>query len=344
MILARDFGEKNPSYPRSFKAGRKRVKYCSVSTSWNWAQTPQAKEVKETRPCACSGLQSEKLLSAQSMALPRLMACWEVVCIPAFPGIPPKGKVTGVFWIAVDYTWYFWPWNMDTQLVLGRPGICYRAGDHGVPKGTLSPKGGASCFLFLMENAVIFTYLKTNDICITVDDFFHDSLFPVLPIECPRWAVAIELPGGVFITQHIVTHNCKWSCKDRDKGKGYQPLGDCLFDLGKSGWKSYGKAQHGKEMPSIPFKWQKMVFTAQPYVNFSSANEHKLLFSLWSKKMKPKTSFPVCHLVNTGKRTTDLPEGRIWSRSFKVIHGLGGSCSGWTTKKLNQWLIQGFCL
>lgn len=33
MILARDFGEKNPSYPRSFNAGRKRVKYCSVSTS-----------------------------------------------------------------------------------------------------------------------------------------------------------------------------------------------------------------------------------------------------------------------------------------------------------------------
>ncbi|TEA32630.1 hypothetical protein DBR06_SOUSAS19810018, partial [Sousa chinensis] len=25
MILARDFGEKNPSYPRSFNAGRKRV-------------------------------------------------------------------------------------------------------------------------------------------------------------------------------------------------------------------------------------------------------------------------------------------------------------------------------
>lgn len=38
MILARDFGEKNPSYPRSFNAGRKRVKYCSVSTSWNWTQ------------------------------------------------------------------------------------------------------------------------------------------------------------------------------------------------------------------------------------------------------------------------------------------------------------------
>lgn len=77
----------------------------------------------------------------------------------------------------------------------------------GVPKGIFNPKG--SCFLFLTENAVILNYLKTNDICITVDDFFHDSLFPVLPVECPRWAVAVELPGGVFITQHIVTHNCK---------------------------------------------------------------------------------------------------------------------------------------
>lgn len=250
MILARDFGEKNPSYPRSFKAGRKRVKYCSVSTSWNWAQTPQAKEVKETRPCACSGLQSEKLLSAQSMALPRLMAGWEVMCVPAFPGIPPKGKVTGVFWIAVDYTRYFWPWNMDTQLVLGRPGICYRAGDHGVPKGTLSPKGGASCFLFLMENAVIFNYLKTNDICITVDDFFHDSLFPVLPIECPRWAVAIELPGGVFITQHIVTHNCKWSCKDRDKGKGYQPLEIVSLTWARVAGRAMAKPNTEKKCPA----------------------------------------------------------------------------------------------
>lgn len=99
---------------------------------------------------------------------------------------------------------------MDTQLALGRLGICNRTGDYGVPKGTFNPKGGGcSCFLFLMETAVIFYYLKTNDICITVDNFFHDSLFPVLPIECPRRAVAIELPGGVFITQHIVTHNCK---------------------------------------------------------------------------------------------------------------------------------------
>lgn len=98
---------------------------------------------------------------------------------------------------------------MDTQLSLGRPGICYRAGDYGAPKGTFNAESGGSCSLFLMEIAVMFYYLKTDDVCITVDDFFHDSLFPVLPIECPGWAVAIELPGGVFITQHIVTHDCK---------------------------------------------------------------------------------------------------------------------------------------
>lgn len=79
-------------------------------------------------------------------------------------------------------------------------------------------------FCFWRNIQLFSNYLKTNDICITVDDFFHDSLFSVLPIECPRWAVAIELPGGVFIAQHVVTHNCEWSWKERKKGKGHQPL------------------------------------------------------------------------------------------------------------------------
>lgn len=79
-------------------------------------------------------------------------------------------------------------------------------------------------FCFWWKIQLFSNYLKTNDICITVDNFFHDSLFSILPIECPRWAVAIELPGGVFITQHVVTHNCEWSWKERKKGKGYQPL------------------------------------------------------------------------------------------------------------------------
>lgn len=79
-------------------------------------------------------------------------------------------------------------------------------------------------FCFWWKIHLFSNYLKTNNICITVDNFFHDSLFSILPVECPRWAVAIELPGGVFITQHIVTHNCEWSWKERKKGKGYQPL------------------------------------------------------------------------------------------------------------------------
>lgn len=39
----------------------------------------------------------------------------------------------------------------------------------------------------------------------------------------------------------------------------------------------------------------------------------------WGKKKKVKKNM-----------NNYLPDGRIWSRSFNVIHGLGGSCSGWT--------------
>lgn len=63
--------------------------------------------------------------------------------------------------------------------------------------------------IFYWKRQLFSIYLKTNDIRITADDFFHDSLFPVLPVERPGRAVAVELPGGVFITQDIVTHNCE---------------------------------------------------------------------------------------------------------------------------------------
>lgn len=78
-------------------------------------------------------------------------------------------------------------------------------------------KAEVEVFCFWWKIQLFSNYLKTNNICITVDNFFHDSLFSVLPVECPRRAVAIELPGGIFITQHIVTHNCEWSWKERKK-------------------------------------------------------------------------------------------------------------------------------
>lgn len=45
------------------------------------------------------------------------MAYQKQIYIPAYPGIPPEGKVTGLFWITIDYTWYFWHLNM--HIILG---------------------------------------------------------------------------------------------------------------------------------------------------------------------------------------------------------------------------------
>lgn len=59
----------------------------------------------------------------------------------------------------------------------------------------------------------ILCYLKTDDICTVLSDFFYDGLFPILPVEGPGRTVPVELPGAVLITQHIVAHHSIDCCK-----------------------------------------------------------------------------------------------------------------------------------
>lgn len=60
-------------------------------------------------------------------------------------------------------------------------------------------------------------YLQADDVSVTVSDFLHDAFLPVLPVEGPGWTVAIQLSCGVFVTEHVVAHDCEHSCRRRGR-------------------------------------------------------------------------------------------------------------------------------
>ena len=53
----------------------------------------------------------------------------------------------------------------------------------------------------------ICVYLQCDDVRGHVQEFLHDDGFAVVPDQGPGRAVAILLPRGVFVTQHVVRHH-----------------------------------------------------------------------------------------------------------------------------------------
>lgn len=56
-------------------------------------------------------------------------------------------------------------------------------------------------------------YLKTYDVSIAAQDFLHNGFFSVFPVQCPRRTIAIQLPGSIFITKYVVTHDREQGCR-----------------------------------------------------------------------------------------------------------------------------------
>lgn len=50
-------------------------------------------------------------------------------------------------------------------------------------------------------------HLQTDDVSVAAEDLLHDVFFPVIPAQSPGGAVAIQLPGGILITEDIVAHH-----------------------------------------------------------------------------------------------------------------------------------------
>lgn len=50
-------------------------------------------------------------------------------------------------------------------------------------------------------------HLQTDDVSVAAEDLLHDVFFPVIPAQSPGGAVAVQLSGGVLITQDVVAHH-----------------------------------------------------------------------------------------------------------------------------------------
>lgn len=59
---------------------------------------------------------------------------------------------------------------------------------------------------------LIFTHLQADDVGVAVGDLLHDAFLPVLPVEGPGRAVAVELSRGVLVAQHVVAHDGEHGC------------------------------------------------------------------------------------------------------------------------------------
>lgn len=70
----------------------------------------------------------------------------------------------------------------------------------------------------LNEGIFLFNHLQADDVRVAVGDLFHDALLPVLPVQSPGWTVAVELPRGVLVAQHVVAHDSEDSCRAEMEG------------------------------------------------------------------------------------------------------------------------------
>lgn len=63
------------------------------------------------------------------------------------------------------------------------------------------------------ERMVYFSYLQTYDVSIAAQYFLHNGFFSVFPVQGPGWTIAIQLPGGIFVTEDVVTHDREQGCR-----------------------------------------------------------------------------------------------------------------------------------
>ena len=50
-------------------------------------------------------------------------------------------------------------------------------------------------------------YLQTDNVGISSGDLLDNALLPILPAQGPGRAVAVHLLSGVFVAEHVVTHD-----------------------------------------------------------------------------------------------------------------------------------------
>ena len=50
-------------------------------------------------------------------------------------------------------------------------------------------------------------HLQADDVCVAAGDLLHDALPAVAPAQSPGGTVAVQLPRGILLTQHVVAHD-----------------------------------------------------------------------------------------------------------------------------------------
>ena len=81
-------------------------------------------------------------------------------------------------------------------------------------------------------------YLETDDVSVSSGDLLDYALLPVFPAESPGRAVAIHLLSGVFVTEHVVTHDCERGWPGR-RGSGKEVLFRDVIRWAKNTGKSF---------------------------------------------------------------------------------------------------------
>ncbi len=81
--------------------------------------------------------------------------------------------------------------------------------------------GGVKCLMLsdlILQAERPLIYLQADDVSVTVGDFLHDAFLPVLPVKGPGRTVAVQLSRGVLVTQHVIAHDRKHSCRRGRRG------------------------------------------------------------------------------------------------------------------------------
>lgn len=64
--------------------------------------------------------------------------------------------------------------------------------------------------------------LQANDVRGIMPYLVEDTFLPVFPVQRPARTVAVHLPRGILVTQHVVTHYREYTCNSEDK-RVYSP-------------------------------------------------------------------------------------------------------------------------
>ena len=68
-------------------------------------------------------------------------------------------------------------------------------------------------------------HLQADDVCVARQDLLHDGLLPVLPVQGPGGTVAVQLPRGVLVTEHVVAHHREQRWRTQEGQHGHKQHG-----------------------------------------------------------------------------------------------------------------------